>query len=316
MSSKSDAATLAEERVDDLKVINGIGPTFSQALTRIGVRGFADLAKYTPEELSQTLLDQADRKIPSERIEAENWIGQARELASQATEGTETTDVETETVEQPDETLSTLSWRQQAGFSLFFDYVTDESGEQQWQTRVYHDESGEESVLAGVKTPSWVNWILERAGLTLAPEAIAIQETDVSISPTSDTAPPAKSARYEAQIEILGVQITQAELSSDQPERALMAEIDFRISGEEMEKLASDEVPFQIELHAVNLESGAVNFVESEQSRLQPQVFEYRSRQILPIPDLGRYELQSIVLLLPPAEMMACYQGPIVNVVP
>ena len=69
-------------------------------------------------------------------------------------------------------------------------------------------------------------------------------------------------------------------------------------------------------VHTVDVESRASNLVASEPGQLQPELFEYTSQQRFPIPELGRYELHSIVFLLPPHEMMAFYQGPALKVVP
>lgn len=96
-----------------------------------------------------------------------------------------------------------------------------------------------------------------------------------------------------------------------------MAEIRFQISGTRVKILAADRIPYQIEVQTVNLESDASNLVASEQSHLQPEVFEYTSQQEFPIPDPGRYELQSSIVLMPPSgKISAFYRGSTFRVIP
>ncbi|MEZ5924720.1 MAG: hypothetical protein R3D57_10105 [Hyphomicrobiaceae bacterium] len=71
------------QRADDLKRVRGIGVVIETKLNAMGIRTYADIARWTAadaERFSQAL------DIPG-RIDKENWIGQARVLASgQATE--------------------------------------------------------------------------------------------------------------------------------------------------------------------------------------------------------------------------------------
>ncbi|MFQ5855166.1 MAG: hypothetical protein ACE5LU_05940, partial [Anaerolineae bacterium] len=306
--------------------------TFAEALYKIGVRRFADLAQYTPDQLSRALREQSGVKVPPERIEANNWIGQARELAQQAnTEARLLEDVEeevadkmsveeVETAKDPEAVSSPPKWRQYAGFSLFFDCVTDGHEEQVWQTRVYHDETGEEMVFSGVDTAAWVNWILEQAELRATVEPTPA-ETEVQTEPASTTeaevaVPPAPVTPYDAWIEVLDVEVSDIEPWPGFPAKRLVVETRFRVSGPQAETLTVDCIPVRIEVHTVDLEGGASHLVACEQDQLQPQVFEYTSQQEFPMPDLGRHELHSIVILLPPGGTMAYHRGPIIKVVP
>lgn len=56
-------------------------------------------------------------------------------------------------------------WQQRAGFSVFFDAQTTapgESGELRRRTRLYHEETGNETTLRGWEPTDWVRWILDR----------------------------------------------------------------------------------------------------------------------------------------------------------
>lgn len=319
MGPEENVAALAYDQPDDLKAIKGIRLKRADALRRIGIHRFEDLAGYTPDELSKALRKQAGMKVSLRTIETQNWIGQAKDLARlrnplrTSPEGG--AGVEREPQQAP--LKRKKEWEEQhPGFSVFFDYkvdehgepVIDEHGERVWQTRVYDGKSGVEELLPGLDTASWVNWILERAKLPVAPEPIPTGP-EVAV-------PPALVTPYDAQIEVLGVKVSEIGPSPSVPEKRLIAEVRFQVSGSEAETLTADRIPFRVEVHTVDLESRASNLVVSRQSQLQSQVFEYTSQQEFPIPELGRHELHSVVLLLPPGEMMAYHRGPILKVVP
>lgn len=55
-------------------------------------------------------------------------------------------------------------WRQQAGFSVFFDTRPGLPGQLRWRTRLYHEESADESTFLGNEPTGWVTWMLDRLG--------------------------------------------------------------------------------------------------------------------------------------------------------
>ena len=64
---------------DTLTAIKGIGPSFAQALNAAGIMTFAQLAQLTPDQIAS--------KVPRatvERIEREDWVGQAQRALTQA----------------------------------------------------------------------------------------------------------------------------------------------------------------------------------------------------------------------------------------
>ena len=131
------------------------------------------------------------------------------------------------------------------------------------------------------------------------------------------TVPPVRTeGRCDAQLKISDVQLSVIGPTSDVPEKRLKAEINFQLSGEDAKTLTSQGIPFRIEGYFVDLESGVSELVASGRSQLEPQVFQYRGQQKFAIPDVGRYEFHSIILLLPPGEMVAYHRGPIMKVVP
>lgn len=299
-----------------LKGIHGIGPTYAKALSKIPIREPADLAKYTPDSLSEALRE-VGVKVSAKKIENDDWIGQAKKGLDQLdNNGQKPPEEEAEAAQELEESQTQSTWQQHAGFYIFFDYEMGKDGEQVWQTRVwqtraYHNESGEEEPFPGVGPSPWVNWIMEKAELLDVAE-MASTEPEIASSTEAAVAVPLE----EASIDILDVQLSETSPSSGKPEKKLMAEVSFKLSGIKAETLTTDCNPFLVEVQALNLESKAKNLVASGQGQFEPQKFEYSIRQEFPIPELGRYEIHSRVLLLPSDEMIALHKGPIFKVIP
>lgn len=55
-------------------------------------------------------------------------------------------------------------WDQHAGFSVFFDSRSDDAGRPVWRTRLYHEETGDETTVHSDALLDWVRWIVDRAG--------------------------------------------------------------------------------------------------------------------------------------------------------
>jgi hypothetical protein len=67
---------------DDLRKIAGIGPVLARRLGEVGVASYRDLASLTPERIADVLTDIIG--VSPERITSQDWIGQARRLAENA----------------------------------------------------------------------------------------------------------------------------------------------------------------------------------------------------------------------------------------
>lgn len=65
--------------VDDLTLINGIGPRYADALHAAGIVSFKDLAKLTPEALAERLSPYVS--VRPERIRSSAWVEQAAQFA-------------------------------------------------------------------------------------------------------------------------------------------------------------------------------------------------------------------------------------------
>jgi hypothetical protein len=252
-------------------------------------------------------------------------VHQAKELAQQAnTEPTlpkEEGDVAKEQQRHP----TRHEWDARAYFTVSFEVGTAEYNRGKWQTRVYFEESSkgvkeETDEIAGVQTAPWVKWILERAKSQRVPVETVLLKTEIAaqLVPTEAevVTPSAPMTPNGVQLKILDIQVSKTEPSAGGREKTLTAEVRFQLSGADARPLAAEGNPLWIHFHTVDLETGAANLVASEQCQLQPDISEYTSQRTFPIPDLGHYRLQSMVVLLPPGRLMAFREGPTFRVVP
>jgi predicted flap endonuclease-1-like 5' DNA nuclease len=155
-------ASVANDSADDLGRIEGVEPWIADLLRSCGIEQFTALAGHSAETLATALRERAFGELTSERIKRENWLDQARRLSGGADPLPESDT--TEPGNGPSTERTGQPGRQQAGgFSLFFDAIRDEKGNEAWQTRVYHEESGQEVILPGTEAGPWASWILSRA---------------------------------------------------------------------------------------------------------------------------------------------------------
>jgi hypothetical protein len=108
--------------------------------------------------------------------------------------------------------------RQQAGFSIFLDQIADEVGEQHWETRLYHAESGAETSLPGASPDEWVAWLLEQLA------AAGIDRPGATLRSTT------ASVRV-ASVDILDVQVTNEGVEGAAEIRTITAHVVVQLSG-------------------------------------------------------------------------------------
>jgi hypothetical protein len=84
MAGKRSSTNRAAEpaRIDDLKLINGIGPAVEKRLNGVGIFTFAQLAALSPADVAAAVTDLAG--LSAERIVKQDWIGQAHKLAAES----------------------------------------------------------------------------------------------------------------------------------------------------------------------------------------------------------------------------------------
>ena len=295
MSTRSDAVASDDRPHSDLRRINGLGHKSAKALTALGICSCAELAQYlmqhSAQELSERLAEQKV-SVAAKTIENQDWLGQARKHAAQPPRDPATTKRESST---PQEQESTPVRRSGPPDGQYFTVVfwRDDG---HWKVTTYDERPrikwDEEH---GTDPAEWANWIL--AQMRRDPDlGFPLAESWTQAAP-------------ELEVEIVNVRHYEAERFTK-----LAAEISFEVSGSGRDALASALVPLWIHLHTVNVMSGQVNCVALIQEELEPGVFSYKKVLEYPVPEVGRYELHSLVLLLPPIGRMAHHRGPTYNV--
>jgi hypothetical protein len=185
------------------------------------------------------------------------------------------------------------------------------------QVSVALKEHGVNRPPAFIDQATWVRQAREFDELENAASTQSEGETEPEEKPEeAPSRSPAPAEPSDIRIEIGDVQLSVIKPTIVRPEKMLKAEVSFQLYGSHAETLAAKGIPFRIEGYTVNLESGVSKLVTSVQSRLVPHLFEYAGEQAFDIPDVGRYEFHSIVLLLPPGKTATYHCGPTIRVVP
>jgi hypothetical protein len=310
MKNPHQKSDIPSEDKYDLQQIKGVGPAIAKALRSHGIRDCAALVSFTSDSLAD-LLKTKIPNISSKRIEGENWIDQARALVhSQAELESPRPDAhdsnapsakgqEKETAKAPRK-----DWRELADFFVSFGLSIGPEGEERLKTKVHHSQADEPKEWDGIVTDELIQWIINQI------------PQDESLPPESEvTTPLAPAAPYDARIRIRTIRLSEVPKPLGMREKKLKAEVGFQLSGPDAKILEAQQISFRVELHVVDMETKVSKLVASKADQLRPGMFEHVSEQAFPLPKLGRYELHTIVLLLPPGEMMANHQGPIINVV-
>lgn len=120
----------------------------------------------------------------------------------------------------------------------------------------------------------------------------------------------------ETQIEIADLEISEIGPSAGVPEKQILTQVRFRISGSTAYRHAAHSLPFRVEVHIVDMENGISSLVASGLGHLEPQVHEYMRQHLFAVPEVGRYRLYCITLLLPPGHLAAYREGPVINIAP
>jgi len=81
-SLEAEPESAAAAPTDDLTRIVDIGPRFAEALHKIGITTYEQLAAQTPADLAQRLGDHV--AVRAQRIRDKDWIGQAKRLARES----------------------------------------------------------------------------------------------------------------------------------------------------------------------------------------------------------------------------------------
>lgn len=298
--------------LDNLELINGIGPKYARALRSAGILSFADLARHSSHTLADLLHQQTQIKITPHRIEEANWIEQAVRLAKEhqaricaggatcaSSDPLNESAVHGASCVQSEGCANfQADWVQHAGFSIFFDRKRAVDARPLWQTRLYHDETGEEIQLTGISPASWSTWLLAQSGLTHA-----VMEAN---NGTIDG---------DAQIEVTGVEVKTA-LTPEDGRKELQSNLQFSLTSSDLEGLeAEEEVPCQVDVHTVDLTTGSTSLIATHFEKLTAGRKQFSIRHQFPVPNPGQYDLQYTLYLQGRASTFAYHRGPRLRVV-
>ena len=316
-STHSHAVTAAlPAGAEEFTLIKGIGPGIAGHLYEAGIHTFAQLAALSPAEVAALLPSFAG--LSAERISKQDWIGQARALASTH---------EREIVEAPQET-ATLTGRQH--YATFTAQLLLDEGNDVRRIRVVHIQTGVEKTWADWDGERLVRFLVEQAPLHLPPTepalahepepAISLPTTEPVISHEPETEPPpphelVTGLRLDVS-EALIHEIPLEQNASGPPfVKRIRAEVNFQLSGTAAEQIASGQPHYFIQLLACNLTSHQTAVLAADQGQLQPELLAYTATVEFPLPSLGHYQLFGMIML-PENNTSGVAFGPVLNVVP
>jgi hypothetical protein len=311
-------------RINQLTKIGGISRKTAEAFYELGIHSYADLAEYlrqhTAEEVSQALKEHGLNRPPG-LINIQKLTLQA-EMFSQAEKNTPASPSEEP---QPARNLEDTPPNRppkdhDAVFTVLFDLIKDEDGEQVLQTTVYDEkDSGKEQAFLGNDTSQWVNWMLERANraglIARLPAGVEQAGAEAPAPAEAETASPGIPAEpYHAQLTISSLQLTPAKASASVSGKKLKAELSFQLSGADATVLAYHAVPYRVSIYTIQYGKGTPALAASLDGRLKPQQFEYAHRLEFAEPGAGRYDFHCVVRLPPSGKLMGYYQEPAITV--
>lgn len=309
---------------NDLQLLEGVGAAYAQALHDIGIHTFADLAAYeSAAELQRALKERAKKTVSLKTIEnvggtEGSWIEQARGRAEESgtvPERHNAAEEEAVPDPEPESTEPNAGWRPVQEFTLFLDDRVDDEGHRQWQLRAYDGVSGLEDKFTVQDYNSWVEWIFDHAKMPES-EKLEVSEQPVrepAAEPEKVADEPETAPVEPAQLDIIDVEVRR----SPATERAeLEASVTFRVSGAEAGRVVAERYDYQVEVYTSKMEDGTSRFGGYARGQLEPGRLEYESRVTFPMLELGRYELESMVLLFPPGEGVSFFKGSTFRIVP
>lgn len=321
--------TVEPPEADDLKLINGIGPGVENRLHGVGIFTFAQLAALSPADIAASVSGLAG--LTAERIAKQDWIGQARMLASRSklTESEEDMEVSIEPRQQVTfaaevkEDVQVLSPLQHiATFTI--ELLLSEDNET-LQSELVHIQSRSKESWDGWQAARLLDFMVQQAGIKLPPvesaptvanvaesikgtgeaSAIAplvaeeletvspvIEEEIVSTSPPTATTESATVLRLrEMEILLAGTDNPRSILRSDQP-------FEVRLTLDVSDVLAPDETPlnYRATVYGKRLGSRMRQTVGEAQGIILPTDNVTLNVKSIPLPP-GTYRLEADVNL-------------------
>lgn len=275
MKPKSRPTPVSEPR-DNLEALDYIGPKWAERLQEIGIARYEDLAQYTPQSLAKALNKKAGKEIISaDKIDREDWIGQARRKVGEAQQPAVPADPGT--TEIVEDNINGQGYRKAHEFTVFFDRRDPAADEGAlWQTRVYHNESGEEEPFDTLDPAAWLPWMFGQAHL-----------------------PGAKAPAAQTQLEIVDLLVDEASVG-DLRGLAVTLAYTLHIPGD------LDIPPrLRLEIFVQDDETGFLERVLLQDAVETTSETPGTIQAVFPTPSLGVYWLHAMLTLLPPHPVSA-----------
>jgi hypothetical protein len=340
----SEANSMAENpggKRDDFQRIKGIGPSIAQALYDSGVHRFADLTEYSAEELVN-LLSPKVGFMTIQRIERDDWLGQAKRFGVRSGKNAKSSEV----VKQPlllvseksdtaktnnQQRQDTGNWLEIADFFVSFGQALDAEGEMRICTRVHHSQADHFEQWDGIATNQMVEWMLKQAKIPTSGARTGASVSDASVSEASETEHGVElqsssilAPEEEAQVEISDLWVSQVEtpaLVDGVPLNGrLRLESKITLSGPDALHLTYERIPYNIQVYLVDAETSQSNCASIYTGQLSPEELSYMVEQDFPTPRRGRYQVNVIGQMNLPGEdgslrtLFSYLQGPILRV--
>ncbi len=198
---------------------------------------------------------------------------------------------------------------QHAAFSIFFDR-DDETGT--WQTRIYREEGeGQVAILDGIDPVQWVHHIFREA--ELPPESL-VGEDELRLAAAASSRTDAPLALRA--IEIRDVAVAESRSTTRPHEPWVSVDVTFDVTHAVTGRDDTGDLAYLAETLVVDREGGRLRTVVSHYDNLKRGVATYRAHTELPMPPVGRYGIETVVLLFPPVEAVTCRRGPLLIVNP
>ncbi|MCU0486330.1 MAG: hypothetical protein MUC85_09515 [Anaerolineales bacterium] len=309
-SSNTDQAEDHPLSVQELEQVEGIGHKTAQALFEMGLRNYAGLAYYlerTPAEEIARDLQERGVNIKSGLIQKEKMLTSIHNLsitqAIAATEaGREAEPPQEAIAEMPPSELPEIT----AQFTISFGWATQPDGSRQLLTTVYDERNfGKEVVFQGRDPQPWVDWILEHANIQTG------QENLPDVEHIHANAEPVVEAVLPEDLEVLSIDVFEPEPMAGKPGSTLIADVQFQLSPAQLDYLISEARPCQVSVYLHDLASDTLQLISAGNQELIPGKTHCQYQVEFPIPNLGRYTIQTKFFMPEPKSTawFAIYDG-------
>jgi extracellular elastinolytic metalloproteinase len=282
---------------DDLQLINGIGPALERQLHRAGIRTYAQLAALTPDDLATQL---GLGVLAARNLVKQDWIGQARALASHAAPA----EAGPTTLEAARSEPDAAPGRQHyATFTV--ELLLGEDGGVR-RTRVRHIQEGEQETWAGWEDGRLVRFFVEHADLPR-------RESDLAMGAQAG---PQREADLLIEVSDVEVEPVAGEEQAGTTEvERLHATMSFQVFGLGASRAATEQTPYFVHFLAHMPANGETIVLAAIQGQLQPGQLDYTAQVDCAPPEIGRYQLLATVVLSD-YNVVGAIIGPTLKVVP